>query len=159
MDSISELIEHGREALTQIFEDNGIKAPVTTKNVTNAIVAMPEVKAAIVAKFEGFEGFSDEETDSLFGRKLLKGKKTPEEKAARNEKIKGALNKALNIANTVKSVSSSLKQNNTQTESVEDTSVSKDSKKILGLEAWMFWAGLVIVLLIITFILVKAFKK
>lgn len=161
MQEIQDLINNGREALEQIFAKNGVKAPVTVDNVTNALIAVPGVKADVAAKFEGFGGSENEDSyDDLFGKKIAKGaKKTPEEKAARNEKIKGLFNKGLNAINTAKGVKDSLSTGSQNVAEPEPEEKSKAPKKIFGLDAWIFWGIMALIFLIVVFIIVKVVKK
>lgn len=151
--TIDDLLREAPETLRQIFARNGIKAPVTKENVTNAVLVVPAVKAELQAKFSGFMGVNDNydetEFDGLVGKKALA--KTPEQKAARNAKIKALIEKGVSTVKGLKSGAS-------QQVVTEEEKPKEKSSKILGLESWLFYSIITILALVIIFIIVKAVK-
>lgn len=149
--NIEDLIREAPETLRQIFARNGIKAPVTKENVSNAILVVPAVKEQLQAKFSGFMGENDRYDENDFDDFGKKTKLTPEQKAARQEKVKALIQKGVDTVKSVKSGQGSK-------EVVKEEEVKVKPSKIAGLEPWLFYSIATIIALVIIFIIVKAVK-
>ena len=146
--TIDEMLEVGRDELEGIFKSFGIEADVNKNSLCNAIAGVPGVSEAVASRFDGTDDY-----DNATGKK--KPKKTAEEKAVRNEKIKG---KALGFLNVVKGLKDSIKGNGTQPSAPEPANDEPSTKKILGVEPWIFWSVSAVIFLIIVFLIVRAVK-
>lgn len=154
---MEKFIEDNRAALTGLFSKFGIDAPVTKENVSNALKAFPEMANVIRNTFDGFDSSGDSNNDEDNFERVTG--KTKAEKDAKKAKRKETFKKLVNTGQTILSKANEMKNKNTPTENpVTEPTTKAEPKKILGVNSWLFWSVLVIVLLIIIFIVVKQIK-
>lgn len=127
--NLQKLITDGYDTLRSIFDRNGLKnVPLTERNLSNAISVMPNVKAEIINSFNSYEGFD---------------KKINKEKFIKTATDTVAAIKAVKAAKQAK----------------EELPIKEEKKvEIFGLNPYLFWSIVTIILLVIILIAVKTLK-